>query len=48
MMTTGHVSGEIPGQSGGGAQPGAANGAQDAPGAPGAVGAPPKQEVDYL
>ena len=48
MMTTGHIPGEVPGQGGGGTQPGAADGAQNAPGAPGAAGAPSEQEVDYL
>ncbi|EGV13741.1 conserved domain protein [Actinomyces sp. oral taxon 175 str. F0384] len=48
MMTTGHTPGEVPGQGGGGTQPGAADGAQNAPGAPGAGGAPSEQEVDYL
>ena len=48
MMTTGHIPGEVPGQGGGGMQPGAADGAQNAPGAPGAAGAPSEQEVDYL
>nr|WP_309336485.1 hypothetical protein [Actinomyces oris] len=47
-MTTGHIPGEVPGQGGGGTQPGAADGAQNAPGAPGAAGAPSEQEVDYL
>ncbi|WP_254654012.1 hypothetical protein [Actinomyces sp. oral taxon 175] len=47
-MTTGHTPGEVPGQGGGGTQPGAADGAQNAPGAPGAGGAPSEQEVDYL
>ena len=48
MMTTGHIPGEVPGQGGGETQPGAADGAQNAPGAPGAAGAPSDQEVDYL
>ena len=48
MMTTGHTPGEFPGQGSGGTQPGAADGAQNAPGAPGAAGAPSEQEVDYL
>ena len=48
MMTTGHTPGEVPGQGGGGTQPGAADGAQNAPGAPGSAGAPSEQEVDYL
>ena len=48
MMTTGHIPGEAPGQGGGGTQPGAADGAQNAPGTPGAAGAPSEQEVDYL
>ena len=48
MMTTGHTPGEVPGQGGGGTQPGAADGAQNAPGAPAAAGAPSEQEVDYL
>ena len=48
MMTTGHIPGEAPGQGGGGTQPGAADGAQNAPGTPGAAGAPSAQEVDYL
>ena len=48
MMTTGHTPGEVPGQLGGGTQPGAADGAQNAPSAPGAAGAPSEQEVDYL
>ena len=48
MMTTGHIPGEVPGQGGGETQPGAADGAQNAPGAPGAAGAPSEQEVDYL
>ena len=48
MMTTGHIPGEVPGQGGGGTQPGAADGAQNAPGAPGSAGAPSEQEVDYL
>ena len=48
MMTTGHIPGEVPGQGGGGTQPGAADGAQNASGAPGAAGAPSEQEVDYL
>ena len=48
MMTTGHIPGEVPGQGGGGMQPGAADGAQNAPGTPGAAGAPSEQEVDYL
>ena len=47
-MTTGHIPGEVPGQGGGETQPGAADGAQNAPGAPGAAGAPSEQEVDYL
>ena len=47
-MTTGHTPGEVPGQLGGGTQPGAADGAQNAPSAPGAAGAPSEQEVDYL
>ena len=48
MTTTGHIPGEVPGQGGGGMQPGAADGAQNAPGAPGSAGAPSEQEVDYL
>ena len=48
MMTTGHIPGEVPGQGGGGTQPGAADGAQNASGTPGAAGAPSEQEVDYL
>ena len=48
MMTTGHTPGEVPGQGGGGTQPGAADGAQNAPGTPAAAGAPSEQEVDYL
>ena len=48
MMTTGHIPGEVPGQGGGETQPGAADGAQNAPGAPEAAGAPSEQEVDYL
>ena len=48
MMTTGHTPGEVPGQGGGGTQPGAADGAQNAPGTPGSAGAPSEQEVDYL
>ena len=48
MMTAGHIPGEVPGQGGGGTQPGAADGAQNAPGTPGAAGAPSEQEVDYL
>ena len=48
MMTTGHIPGEVPGQGGGETQPGAADGAQNAPGTPGAAGAPSEQEVDYL
>ena len=48
MMTIGHIPGEVPGQGGGETQPGAADGAQNAPGAPGAAGAPSEQEVDYL
>ena len=48
MMTTGHIPGEVPGQGGGGTQPGAADGAQNAPGTPGSAGAPSEQEVDYL
>ena len=48
MMTTGHIPGEVPGQGGGGTQPGAADGAQNAPGTPAAAGAPSEQEVDYL
>ena len=48
MMTTEHTPGEVPGQGGGGTQPGAADGAQNAPGTPGAAGAPSEQEVDYL
>ena len=48
MMTTGHIPGEVPGQGGGETQPGAADGAQNAPGAPGAAGAPSEQEIDYL
>ena len=48
MMTTGHTPGEFPGQGSGGTQPGAADGAQNAPGAPGAAGAPSEQEIDYL
>ena len=48
MMTTGHIPGEVPGQGGGETQPGAADGAQNAPGAPGAAAAPSEQEVDYL
>ncbi|WP_233431589.1 hypothetical protein [Actinomyces oris] len=47
-MTTGHIPGEVPGQGGGETQPGAADGAQNAPGAPGSAGAPSEQEVDYL
>ena len=47
-MTTGHIPGEVPGQGGGGMQPGAADGAQNAPGTPGAAGAPSEQELDYL
>ena len=48
MMTTGHIPGEFPGQGSSGTQPGAADGAQNAPGTPGAAGAPSEQEVDYL
>ena len=48
MMTTGHIPGEVPGQGGGETQPGAADGAQNAPGVPGAAGASSEQEVDYL
>ena len=48
MMTTGHIPGEVPGQGDGETQPGAADGAQNAPGAPGSAGAPSEQEVDYL
>ena len=48
MMTTEHTPGEVPGQVGDGTQPGAADGAQNAPGAPGSAGAPSEQEVDYL
>ena len=48
MMTTGHTPGEVPGQGGGETQPGAADGAQNAPGTPAAAGAPSEQEVDYL
>ena len=48
MMTIGHTPGEFPGQGSGGTQPGAADGAQNAPGAPGAACAPSEQEVDYL
>ena len=48
MMTTGHTPGEVPGQGGGGTQPGAADGAQNAPGTPGSAGAPSEQEIDYL
>ena len=48
MMTTGHTPGEVPGQGGGGTQPGAADGAQNAPGTPGSAGAPSEQDVDYL
>ena len=48
MMTIEHTPGEVPGQGGGGTQPGAADGAQNAPGAPGSAGAPSEQEVDYL
>ena len=48
MMTIGHTPGEFPGQGSGGTQPGAADGAQNAPGAPGAAGAPSEQEIDYL
>ena len=48
MMTTGHIPGEVPGQGDGETQPGAADGAQNAPGTPGAAGAPSEQEVDYL
>ena len=48
MMTIGNTPGEVPGQGGGGTQPGAADGAQNAPGAPAAAGAPSEQEVDYL
>ena len=47
-MTTGHIPGEVPGQGDGETQPGAADGAQNAPGAPGAAAAPSEQEVDYL
>ncbi|WP_315064707.1 hypothetical protein [Actinomyces oris] len=47
-MTTGHTPGEFPGQGSSGTQPGAADGAQNAPGTPGAAGAPSEQEVDYL
>ena len=45
MMTIGSTSGEVPGQGRSGMQPGAANGAQ---GAPGADRAPSEQELDYL
>ena len=48
MMTTGPIPGEVPGQGGGETQPGAADGAQNAPGTPGSAGAPSEQEVDYL
>ena len=48
MMTTGHTPGQFPGQGSSGTQPGAADGAQNAPGAPGAAGAPSEQEIDYL
>ena len=48
MMTIGHTPGEFPGQGSSGTQPGAADGAQNAPGTPGAAGAPSEQEVDYL
>ena len=48
MMTIGHTPGQFPGQGGSGPQPGAADGAQNAPGAPAAAGAPSEQEVDYL
>ena len=44
-MTIGSTSGEVPGQGRSGMQPGAANGAQ---GAPGADRAPSEQELDYL
>ena len=47
-MTTGHTPGQFPGQGSSGTQPGAADGAQNAPGAPGAAGAPSEQEIDYL
>ena len=42
MMTTGHIPGEVPGQGGGGMQPGAAQAA------PGVVGSAPEQVPDYL
>ena len=45
MMTTGHIPGEVPGQGGGETQPGAADGAQNAPGAPGAAGAHPVEDA---
>ena len=48
MMTIGHTPGQFPGQGSSGPQPGAADGAQNAPGAPAAAGAPSEQEVDYL
>ena len=48
MMTIGHTPGQFPGQGGSGPQPGAADGAQNAPGAPAAAGAPSEQELDYL
>lgn len=48
MMTTGHTPGEFPGQGSSGTQPGAADGAQNASGAPGVAGAPSEQEIDYL
>ena len=45
MMTIGNSPGEVPGQGRSGMQPGAADGAQ---GAPGVDGVPSEQEVDYL
>ncbi len=48
MMTIGHTPGQFPGQGSSGPQPGAADGAQNAPGSPAAAGAPSEQEVDYL
>ena len=48
MMTIGNTPGEVPGPGRSGTQPGVAHSAQDAQDTPGAAGAPPEQEVDYL
>ena len=48
MMTIGNTPGEVPGPGRSGTQPGVAHSAQGAQDTPGAAGAPPEQEVDYL